>query len=412
MRLKFIMALLCVGGSVLAQDAPAGRIKGLRVIGEKKAMLPIAGIDGQPITIEFDTDGSQPYDFRLKFYHCDKDWRITNNSFINDELRTTTKFQIPYEPAPAFVRHYTFHHSVNVPGFAGFKRFPQSGNYVFQIWDHDEKEMLGEGRFFVAEQTLSPVMKVRNRKLPGGIAPWNQANKVEVFFEIPEGGQGDSDLYPILLKTVDVYKNRELRSPFRISADDQSANTFVEGYGLRKVKFSIDNITSGNEYRRLDLRNVDFYPPGQDAQFREGADVSRFLHQGKKDNNGAAVIATVNQYSDYLRFQFELLRESDDLDSVFVVGDFNDWTPSEGSLMKYDRETGRYRLTTWLRRGVYDYQYVVGRNDWITIEGNDWRTVNLYTAFIYYHDPRYGGFDRIVGFVQALGPGDGDAAAK
>ncbi|MEK6565396.1 MAG: hypothetical protein AABZ41_01690, partial [Bacteroidota bacterium] len=186
----------------------------------------------------------------------------------------------------------------------------------------------------------------------------------------------------------------------------------VEGYGLRTVKFSVDNITPGNEYRRLDLRNVDFYPPRQDAQFREGADVSRFLHQGKKDNNGAAVIATVNQYSDYLRFQFELLRESDDLDSVFVLGDFNDWTPSEVSLMKYNRETRRYWLTTWLRRGVYDYQYVAGRNDWITLEGNDWRTVNLYTAFAYYHDPRYGGFDRIVGFVQALGPGSGDAAAN
>jgi hypothetical protein len=107
-----------------------------------------------------------------------------------------------------------------------------------------------------------------------------------------------------------------------------------------------------------------------------------------------------------------LLRESDDLDSVFVLGDFNEWTPSEASLMKYNRETRRYWITTWLRRGVYDYHYVVGRNDWITIEGNDWRTVNLYTALVYYHDPRYGGFDRIVGFVQVLSPGGGDAAAN
>jgi hypothetical protein len=31
--------------------------------------------------------------------------------------------------------------------------------------------------------------------------------------------------------------------------------------------------------------------------------------------------------------------------------------------------------------------------------------VNVYTAFIYYRDSRYGGFDRIIGYSQRLSPG-------
>jgi hypothetical protein len=73
--------------------------------------------------------------------------------------------------------------------------------------------------------------------------------------------------------------------------------------------------------------------------------------------------------------------------------------------MEYEDDLQRYVFSTSLRRGAYDYQYVVGDGDWISLEGNDWRTVNLYTALVYYRDDRFGGFDRILGFVQRLGPG-------
>jgi hypothetical protein len=61
-----------------------------------------------------------------------------------------------------------------------------------------------------------------------------------------------------------------------------------------------------------------------------------------------------------------------------------------------------------LRRGIYDYQYITGiwsdsenkvlEQDWLALEGNDWRTSDTYSAMVYFNDPRFGGFDRIVGF--------------
>jgi hypothetical protein len=73
--------------------------------------------------------------------------------------------------------------------------------------------------------------------------------------------------------------------------------------------------------------------------------------------------------------------------------------------MRYDEATKIYKLVARLRRGTYDYQYVLNDNDWITLEGNDWRTVNVYTALMYYHDPQFGGFDRILLAAQAKSPG-------
>ncbi|MBI3006049.1 MAG: DUF5103 domain-containing protein [Ignavibacteriales bacterium] len=411
-----ILSVLLIGflsSKASTQEIFSSEIKGLRVSGEGRGQLPIAGLSGRPIKIEFDFQGSEPRDFRLKVYHCDKDWRITENSFVNDELKNTTKFPVPFVPAPQFVQQYTFHYSVKIPGFSGMDRFPQSGNYIFQIMDSKETQLFGTGRFFVVEDFLIPVMQIRNRYLPSVVSPWNQVNKIEVSFAIPESaGNQPDEFYPILLKTVDIYRNRQLYSSLRIGADDDNPNTFVDGFGLRKVKFVMDNIMPGNEYRRLDVRNVDHYPPGKDARPREGADVSRFLHQGSSDNNGISTWTSGDRYADYIKFQFELLRDEEDLDSMYVVGDFNGWNPGEAWRMTYDAETRRYKLTQWLRRGVYDYQYVVGTNDWILLEGNNWKTVNLYSAFIYYHDPRFGGFDRILGHIQGFGPGGVEATSN
>ncbi|HLF20781.1 MAG TPA: type IX secretion system plug protein domain-containing protein [Bacteroidota bacterium] len=389
----------------------SSKLKGLRIYGQVKSHLPVARPDGQPISIEFDIEDAEPKDFRLRFYHCDKDWKVTENSFVNDELRNTTKFPVPFAPAPQFVQRYTFHYNVKVPGFSGLDRFPQSGNYIFQIWDKEEKELHAAGRFFVVEDLVTPTMRVGNRYLPSVVSPWNQVNVIDVSFKIPDQTTNQTDeFYPILLNTVDVYRNRQLYSALRIGVNDNSPNTFVDGFGLQRVKFVIDNVMPGNEYRQLDLRNIDHYPPGKDARPRRGADVSRFLHQGAKDQDGTSTLTTGNRYSDYIKFDFELLWDAEDLDSVYVAGDFNGWNPNESWRMTYDSETKRYRLSSWMRRGAYDFQYVAGKNNWISLEGNNLATVNLYTAFVYYHDPRFGGFDRILGYVQGFGPGGAEAS--
>jgi hypothetical protein len=55
---------------------------------------------------------------------------------------------------------------------------------------------------------------------------------------------------------------------------------------------------------------------------------------------------------------------------------------------------------------------VLNGNDWIALEGNDWRTTNVYTALLYYHDVRFGGFDRILLAAQKKSPGGTKATSN
>jgi len=82
----------------------------------------------------------------------------------------------------------------------------------------------------------------------------------------------------------------------------------------------------------------------------------------------------------YVLYQFELgLPENIPVEKICVVGDFNNWVVGDQWRLQYDHSIKKYKIIGSLRRGVYDYQYVQDDNDWIVLEGNDWRTVNVYT---------------------------------
>ncbi len=403
---RTLLGLLLLARMLSAQEIMTDRIKGLRVYGSAEAGVPVANLQSCPITIEFDVDESGPPDIHIRVVHCDRDWNATQSLFINDDTQNKSKAPLSYEVAPAGVQFYRYHYTVRIPGIAGIDRFQESGNYVFEILDEDWRNVLARGRLFVVENIIAPSMKISNRSLPSEVNPYNQVNKVEVGFLLPkaEAVMGET-IYPIDLKVVDAYKNRQLHDPWRIDTDNLGPNTSVDGFGTTKMKFVVDNVLPGNDYRRLDLRNVTDYPPGQELRARQGADVSRFLAPPRGDNNGVSSLTVGSRYADYVPYRFEFASDSRQYESVFVVGDFNGWVPSSNCAMTYDEDSQRYVWLTLLRRGVYDYQYVVGPNDWIAVEGNDWRTVSVFSAFVYYHDTRYGGFDRIIGFVQRLSRG-------
>lgn len=412
-RISLLAATAMISLSVSAQDILSPDIRGLRVNGAGSDGFPMAGLNADTVTIEFDFVKSQPEDFRVKFYHCEKDWAITQNQFINDEMRNSTKFPIPFEHAPGGVEQYTYHYTLRVPGFPGVEKFPYSGNYLFEIWDKEQTTLLAKGRFFVAERRIPFSLVIKNRYLPSVGMPFNQVNNIESNIAIPDDANNDPEgIIGNLVRTLDIYRNRELQTRCRIDVDDNNPNTFVDGFGTHSLDFIVDNILPGNEYRHLDLTNVDYYPPNELSRSRDGADVSRMFHQGPPDNDGRSITATETRYDDYVKYQFEFDRESDDLSPFYVVGDFNDWTPSDAWKLTYDEVSQRYILQADLRRGVYDYQYVCNGSDWHGVEGNDWRTVNQFTALLYYHDVRFGGFDRIVGFSQRLSPGGTQPTTK
>ena len=413
--MKKLMLLLCLCWmSAAAQVIYSLQIKGMRIHSTAGAEFPVALLDSHPITIAFDTDTRSPEDYKIVVYHCTKDWQKTESMFVNDRSRNYTTYQLPYREAPQFVTQYHWTYTVLLPGVAGLEKFLYSGNYIFEVWNAERTELLADGKFFVAEQLSDSLLTTYNRYLPSQVSPWNQAQKAVLRYHIPDVQQQTSSiLYSSWLKAVDVYRNRELDVPHRVDAENNKPDTFIDGWGTNTLAFQIDDLPSGNEYRRMDVSDPDVYPPNIMCHSLSGADLSRWMVQGASDFNGSSTLVEDSQYADYVQYQFEVARlEESAIENIIVVGDFNNWHIDPAWQLKYDPATRHYLLRAWLRRGAYDYQYVLNGNDWMALEGNDWRTVSVYTAMLYYHDTQYGGYDRIILCAQAKNSGSTEAASR
>jgi len=384
--------------------AQADRVKGFRLYGKSASHLPVASLDGEQFVVEFDVMQAEPPNLYFQFVHCDKNWKATSNLFVNDPIKLRTRFPLPYRLAPEGVENYRYHYEIALPAEPLHPAFSHSGNYILELRDGTNDKALARGKFFVVEKRIRPDIRLSNRSLPANVNPYDQALQIDVRFALPEIDSATRETYyPFNLRTVDIIRNREVERTWRIDVDDANPETSVDGISLRRMTFTIYDLPVGTEYRQIDLRNVTDYPAGRMLRARQGPDVSRFQQRPLRDADGAATYRSGDRYADYLPFQFELLWDSPRTTVVHVVGDFNGWHVKDDSRMSY--EGGRFVWKTWLRRGVYDYQYVVGADDWIALEGNDWRSVSNYTAFVYYRDTRYGGFDRILGTARARNSG-------
>ncbi len=374
--------------------------------------------DGRPVgrhgkvTIQFDVLGSEPPDLRIHFFHCTRDWKIDNNSFVADR-NFTQSFTLHYDTSPGGVQGYSYRYINSFPDDNDIVRFEFSGNWLFTVVSKDGKTEYARGRFFVVDDIAPPVITVQNVYLTSAVSPYNQVHRVAARVKLPREIDG------IYYTTADVYQNFRIYNPYRIDLWDKDPYTFVEGQNTSFRIFSVANILPGNEYRLFDLSNTTRYPNKAVARQRDGVDQARLYWRTGLDNNGVATTSSfTGVHSDYLDVMFRLDLTSSDYRAftsggreIYVTGLFNFWNPSMDDRLTWDERERAYVVTKLLRRGIYDYQYITalpdpttGRlidQDWTAIEGNDWRTINTYRVFVYFNDPRFGGFDRIVGYGVA-----------
>jgi hypothetical protein len=409
---KTLLLLIVVATFSISQV----EIYGLRTYANDDEYHPPIISKSEYITIEFDVTTSQPPNVEIIFRHASKDWKIDENLFVNDppKIRATTLF---YSTAPNGVYHYTYRYKNSFPNSKNFVEFVYSGNYIYTIVNHDDGDkILASGKFIVAEALATTTMVIENKYHPNYNSPLNEMNFISVTVAIPQDNLGTNNaIIHSDVRTVDIIKNWDFDHTNRIDVDDNSAETFVENYYKPTKTFWKRDIPSGNEYRRLDLSSTSFYPNNKLVILKENPDVSRYQWQGKPDANGASKLKPfTGANSDYLEVEMRLRLTDQPQKKIFLVGAFSDWMVLPEFEMKRDSATQLFKMGIWLRRGVYDYQYVLGdidsegnviNQEWLTLEGNDWRTVNWYTALVYYYDRQFGGFDRVIGYVRGKSPG-------
>lgn len=416
-RSLMLLLLMCVA-TALPQDVI---VRGITVFGgDHEQNFPVILRDSSGvsrtgeshITIQFDVQSKEPPSFIIRFLHCSRDWVPEQNLFVQDETHSTS-FILDYRTSPNGVTYYAYRYRNRFPDDRDIVRFNYSGNWIFRILDKEGTTVYGEGRFFVVDQVAGTSTTVVNDYLTAAVSPYNQIHRVQNVVRLPNEIEG------YFYTTVDIYQNRNFFHPRRVDLNDRDPYTKVEGFNSGFRTFTALDILPGNEYRTLDISDITRYPHGRLVRVVGGVDLPRAYLRTGTDRDGTA---TLDRFagiaSDYMEVLFRLdlaALAAASSSSVFVVGPFNSWNPGPDDELKYDAEERCHVAKKLLRRGIYDYQYITGvwdesaqrvtQQDWIVIEGNDWRTTNTYHAMVYYNDPRFGGFDRIVGYGSVRSSG-------
>ena len=414
--MKVFIIILSFISFAFAQDLL--EIKGLRTYSIKDEILPpiiiyndldengIEDTSNDFIIIEFDVRSSLKPNLQIVFKLCDKYWKPVDNLFLTN-FGKDRFYNLQYRVAPNGVKSYNYSFQQTFPDSRGQITFPFSGKYKYLITEfNNENKVYGEGYFIVVYQKF-PVKASYSKEVIddslSDIMEFNRRDRITVNVEIP------SSFDVFRQNEIEIVQNQKFFFSNILNFNKKSKYEFGR-YLQQNVKQYIKrDLFPGNEYRQLDLTDFRKYPNEGLLTSFTGIDITRkFTYDGNDFNGGQKIYSNDDVYKEYLDYRFDLTLPFPADGDVYVVGSFNNWKIDEK--YKMERSGNYYSLVVNLKRGIYDYQYVVVKEthsspknlqiDWIEIEGNSWNTKNVYYIFVYYNNPDYGGWDEIVAFTE------------
>jgi hypothetical protein len=384
-------------------------IRSLRVYSESETSFPLLTPleeNNKTITIEFDIDSDVLPNLNIVFKYCDKNWIPYNNLFLINNGKNI-EHDLDFEILPFTCEDARYRYKGSFPNENNFVDFPFSGKWMFYITDvQDTSTVYASGKFYVVYNDVNINVSLKKEMLEEkSYSPVEIGRIINLTssFDLPE------ELFPNFVDQIEIIQNKKISSPIIV---DRTFNTNVRQYSWnadRKFSFTARDIYPANEYRQTDIRDINkFNSKDVSAQFA-GFELSRFYKLGRRDLNGSYLLTNYkNEFATYLNVNFRIKPPEEYLGDIFLVGSFNNWQLSD----KYKMENidGIFTKTVLLKRGIYDYQYVTGYlsdgvikdENWIYLEGNFWETSNEYHVFLFYRDPNYGGYDRIIGFKKLI----------
>lgn len=367
-------------------------------------LIPVLSTPRDKVVIEFDVQSEYPPNINILFKFCDRNWKPTDNIFLLNQGKNTA-YSLDYFTLPSTVEEAKYHYSNSFPDKNGYVSFPFSGKWKFFIVDSQDPSLVfAEGRFFVVKNEVQLQSKASRETLDD--KTYYPPQLGHTFWVTTEARPKD-DFFPFFIDELEIVQNHLLDNSFKVSRTSTDQNRVFEWDGGSQIKFIAKDVRPGNEYRQVNLTDINvFNSKNVKAQF-DGMEYSRFLLGSRNDNNGSFTLKPAkDMYSTYMNVLFQVKPPQEVYGDIYLVGAFNDWKLTDKNKMNFNGD--HYELTVELKRGVYDYQYVVvngdykdiTNQDWIILEGNDWQTTNDLNIFLWYRDQEYGGYDRIIGYSK------------
>lgn len=371
--------------------------------------MPVINIQAnEQLILKFDDLAQDTRNFSYTILHCDANW---NESFLIQSEYLDGFFDNPMEDyALSFNTTVDYvNYRLGLPNDRVKMLYP--GNYILIIYEGNEREkVVLTRRFYV----LNPRVEVKPIVKRATFDPYLGDNQ-ELDFSVFTSNLTLDD--PFQEIKVVLMKNRRSDNAIRgLKPQFVRKNELVYDYDKENV------FRGGNEFRYFDMRSWEY--TGENVERLEEFNgyyhvtiMKDELRSNKKyfnyvDMNGNYSIESPDRIEDpdvdcdYGFVHFTLAMPTPLVGgSVHVFGGFTGWQTSADNAMVWNAERSVYELTTLMKQGYYNYEYVyvpkgATEADESVIEGTHFETENDYQILVYYKPLTGGRFDQLVGFVQ------------
>lgn len=355
------------------------------------------------LKLSFDDMEGANKDYIYSIFHCDKDWKrsqIDEMEYLdgfNDEEITNTTF------SSQTIHDYT-HYELLIPNEE--TNWTLSGNYILQIMDEDEDNMVILTKRFLVTESL---VKMSSETLPPFAADkYNTHQRLDFSIDLNKFYISD----PMNELSVHIIQNNRWDNAI-LNLKPQTAI----GDQINFNKFNTSTFPGGKEFRYFDTRDIQINSDRTESIAINTYSIDLRLKKERKrefknyifwrDGNGtfipnsASSVRNGKATSEYINTTFTL--DSDNPiygHELYVVGEFSSWKLYPENQLTYYESEQIYTADILLKQGYYNYYYAAidDKNEvsFVETEGNWFETENDYTILVYYRQlgARY---DRLIG---------------
>lgn len=339
------------------------------------------------LLLQFDQLGAESNQFRISITHHNPDWSRSGlpvENYIDGfyEIRLNGG-QISSNKRPIY-RQYSFEFPT-----AQF-RITKSGNYLLKVENTDTGYLVFSIPFFVSENAGSIVSSVEELSVPR--QDLRRLQRPVCRYILPDFvDQPQFDLEFYFVQNRFWGRSRQadevdFSGPDHVQFELSRDEAFIGDYEFRNL--SLDQLSlRDNDVEEAFLSEI----PPKLVLFDDAEGFSRtvsnsniFGRLGRPDMNLNAGYANV-----VFRFDFEPLL--DRAASVHLLGDFNNWSVSSNNKLVFDEETSRWQTSLVIKKGNYNYKYVVvddAKIDDLYFDDLFRNDPQQYQAFVYMRDSK------------------------
>lgn len=355
-------------------------------------IVSLGSTDG--LELHFDDLDNHVKNYYYTFQLCNVDWSpsmLHPFEYIKgfQNVRITT-----YRNSSLSTTRY-IHYQANIPDRNCYPN--HSGNYLLKVFlDNDTSKLVFTKRMIVADNKATVGTQILQ---PFNTNLFRTAQKLNVVVQTDNRIQV---LSPNDIKVVILQNNNWQTSVFI------DRPTIYRGNYYEYSDESQTALPAGKEFRWVDLRSLrlksdrmqDINNHGDTVQvaMRPDPERSSQVYVYYRDLNGSYTIETMESINpfwqgDYAMVHFTYVppaNRSFQGNDLYLFGEFTNYASDTTGKMNFNKETGAYEKTLFLKQGYYNYLYVLkalngkGYPDFSSTEGNYYATENAYTVLVYY----------------------------